>query len=273
MLATPPAVLRSRNGRRCRQPAEACPVKLARTPCEASKLWRSVTNAGQALRRHRGVLDERRRALRARRAHEQRQYGAPQRGGVGQRVGVLQPDDLRCAERCRKRTQPSKPGVRLVVAALVLHREQSGVGPVEHCRQAAILREVGRAAQRREVEELHSRRPGVEDRDVGLEGGLQRGERERRAHATCRARVEQHLQLGEQRERALRAGQHAAQVGLRRRAVRAGCSRWCTVWSGESPWRWARGTARAPARGPPRASPPPAPAGRRRGHRRRRRRT
>ena len=213
MSATPAAVLRSSIGRRCRQPADACPVKLARVPCAREDALEVGDEAGQALRGDGGVFDEGRRALRAGRAHEQRQHGAPQRRGVGQGRRLLQPDDLGGAERAGQRAQPRQAGARLVVVSLVLDREHGGVVAVQQRRHAAVLGQVGSPAERREVEELDRGRPGLEDGDVGLERGAERRERERRAHPPRRARVEQHLELREERQRALGPGEQPAEVG------------------------------------------------------------
>ena len=171
---------------------------------------------GQPLGRHRGVLDEGRGPLRARRPHEQRQDGAPQRRGVGQSLGLLQPHGLRGAQAAGERAEPREAGARLVVTALVLHREQRRVRALEQGGEAAVPLEVRRPAQRLQVEELDRRRRRLEDRDVGLERGAQGREGEGRADAARRALVQRHLKAGEEHERALRPGEEPAQVRLGR---------------------------------------------------------
>ena len=171
---------------------------------------------GQPLGSHRRVLDERRRTLRPRRAHEQRQGGAAQSGRLGQVLGRLEPGRPVGAELAGERPQAGEAGERLLLAALILDGEHRGVVAVEQRRHTPERGDVGRPAQRGEVEELDRRRPGLEDGEVRLQRGAERRERERRAHAPGRARVEQHLQLGEQRERAFRAGEHPAKVRLGR---------------------------------------------------------
>ncbi len=174
-----------------------------------------VDEAGQPLGRHGRVLHERRRALRARRAHEERQDGTAQGRRLGEVGGLLEPDLLRGAELGGEHAQPREAGKRLVIAPLVLDGEHGRVVAGEQARHAPERGDVGRPAQRREVEELDRGRRGLQDGEVRLERGAQGGERERRAHPPRRARVEQHLQLGEERERALRAGEQPAEIGLR----------------------------------------------------------
>ena len=169
---------------------------------------------GEPLGRHGRVFHERRRALGPRRAHEERQGGAAQGRRLGQVGSLLEPGLLGGAELAGKRAQARQPGESLLCAALVLDGEHGGGVAGQHRRHAPEAREVGRPAQRREVEELDRRWAGLEDGDVRLERRAQGGERERRAHPARGARVEQHLQLCEERERALRAGEQPAEVGL-----------------------------------------------------------
>ena len=213
MSATPAAVLRSSIGRRCRQPADAWPVKLARVPCAARMRWRSATKPA----RRSGAT-----AVSSTKAAGRSAPGAPMSSGRTARRSaaasaracrLLQPDDLGGAERAGQRAQPRQAGERLVVVSLVLHREHGGVVAVQQRRHAAVLGQVGSPAERREVEELDRRRPGLEDGDVGLERGAERREREGRAHPPRRARVEQHLELREERQRALGPGEQPAEVG------------------------------------------------------------
>ncbi len=162
---------------------------------------------GQPLGSHRRVLDERRRALRPRRAHEQRQDGAAQRGRLRELLRSLEPRLTLGAELAGAGAQTGQAGERLLLAALVLDREHRGLVAVEQRRHAPEGGDVGRPAQRGKVEELDRRRPGLEDGEVRLQGGAERLEGERRAYTPGRARVEQDFQLGEESERALGAGQ------------------------------------------------------------------
>ena len=135
--------------------------------------------------------------------------------GLGERRGVLQPFQPDRAEVAGQRAQAVEPGARLVPAALVLDGEQRPLLAGKQRRHAGEAGEVGRRPQRLEVEQLDRRRAGLEDGDVGLQGGAQGDEGQRRPGARRRQQVERHLDLGEQRQRALGPGQQLAEVRLR----------------------------------------------------------
>ena len=191
----------------------------ARTPWPAKQRPERVGEVRQALRGHGRVLHERRGALGAGRAHEQRQHRAAQRGSFGQRLWFAQPGEGRGAQLWSQQTQALQPVARLVFLALVLHGEHGRLGAGQQRRHAPEGGEVGGAAQRLQVEQLHGGWRGSQDGGRGLQGAAHRGERQRGAHARGGPRVQGHLHLGEQRQRALRARQQPRQTGLGRQQL------------------------------------------------------
>ena len=192
-------------------------MKLARAPWAATTRCRSATKSA----RRSGAT-----AVSSTKAAGRSAPGAPMSSGrtaaaQGRRLGevrrLLEPQPP--ARRRARRPAPaagarpasassSLPWYSTVSMASSCAGEQAGHAPEG--------RDVRGAAQRREVEELDRRGRRLEDREVRLQPRAQGGERERRAGAPGGTRVELHLELGEQRERALGAGQQPAQVGLRR---------------------------------------------------------
>ena len=173
-----------------------------------------VDEVGQPLDGHGGVLDERGRPLHPGRAHEQRQRGAAELPRLGHlcRVGERQREGR--AELGLEAAQPRQAGLRLVDAPLVLDQQHAGVVAIEDGGQPREPAQVRRAAQRRQVDQLDRRRPGAQDGEVGLQRRTQAGEGQRRQRPRLGDLVELHREAGEQRQRALRAGQQAGQVGL-----------------------------------------------------------
>src|SRR5665648_1274517 len=115
-----------------------------------------------------------------------------------QRRRVLQPLEPGRAEVAGQRAKSVKAVARLVLCALVLHNEQRPRVARQQRRHACEGGEVRRRAERVEVEQLDRGGTCLEDRDVGLQGGAQGGERQRRPHPRRWKGVERHLELGEQ---------------------------------------------------------------------------
>ena len=154
--------MRSSSGRMCRQPAEAWPVKLARAPWPATSPLEVGDEVGQPLRRHGRVLDERRRAFGARRAHEKRQDGAAQGRRLGEIVRLLEPD--LCAApsspaSARRRARPARASSSLPWYSTV---------------SMAASSPASRAAMRRKVAMLGARRSGARSRNSTADGPVSR---------------------------------------------------------------------------------------------------
>jgi len=170
---------------------------------------------GKTLRRDGRVLDERGRPLGARRAHEERQRRAPQGGRLGERRAVGQHDRPDGAELAGDGLEARETGARLLLVALVLDGQHRLFVPLDERRHQPVAGQLRRCPQRRQVEQFHRRRACLEDDDVRVQGGAQRGERERRADAARRPRVELDLEFGGQRQRTLRTRQKTGEVGRR----------------------------------------------------------
>ena len=140
-----------------------------------------LDEGGETLRRHGGVLDERGRPFGAGRAHEQRQGGAAQGAGLCQRGRLGEVGDLHGSEVGDERAQARETLVRLVLLALVLDGEHAPARRPQERRHARVGGELGRRAQRHQIEQLDRGRPGGEDGHVGVERGAQGGEGERGA--------------------------------------------------------------------------------------------
>jgi len=170
----------------------------------------------QAVRSDGGVLDERRRPVGPGRAHEQGQHGATQRRRLAESLSVLEPHGPGGAERPGQPGEAAEPGARLLLTALILHREQRGLPALQQRRHARIPRQTRRPPQRLEVEELYRRRTGVEECHVGLQGPAQRVEGQRRSETPPGQRIEEHLELGGERQGPLGSREQPGEVGLRR---------------------------------------------------------
>ena len=258
MRATPAAVLRSSSGRTCMQPAEACPVKEARAPCAATRRWKSSTKS--ASRSGATAVSSTNDAGRS-------APGAPMSSGrtarrsaagLGERRRVLQPGRLRRAELAGERAQAGEPGARLVLAALVLDREH-GLARRRRAAAPCAGRWRGWAPGAAASRSSSSTADGPVSRMATLASSAARSVANVSAAPTAprRARVERHLDLGEQRQRALGAGQQPARLGSRREQL-------AQVVAGRAAprLREAGGDRLAvpladAARAPPRASPPP----------------
>ena len=221
-----------------------------------------VDEVGEALRRHRRVLDERGGALDARRAHEQGQRRAAQlpglvrpRRGRRRRSSTSAP---RSGVTARRRSRPARPSSRLP-----WYSTSSTAGSVPSRIGARRVKRRRLGEPRSGTRSISSTADGpvVEDREVGLQRGAHAGEREGGQRPRRGTLVELHLDLGEQRERAFGAGQQAGEVGLGREQLGQVVAR-----DAASRARKAGGEASAPRRdrrAPPRSArasraPPPA---------------
>ena len=189
-------------------------MKLARAPCAATSCWKSATKSASrsGATAVSSTNDAGRSApgapMRSGRAARRRAAASARSAGASSQTSCVAPSSPASA---RRRARPASASSSLPWYSTVSIAASSPASSPAIRRKVAT---VGSAAQRPEVEELDRRRPGLEDGDVRLERRAQGGERECRAHPPRGARVEQHLQLGEERERALRAGQQPAEVGL-----------------------------------------------------------
>ena len=186
--STPTAVFRSSHGAHVHAAHRGVPGERGARAVPLDDPPELVDVVGQTLGWHRRVFDERVGALGAGRAHEQRQRGAAQLPGLGQGGRIGKEDGgARAQVWGATAAQAVEAGKALVARALVFDQQHGRVVAVEDGAEAREALQVGRAAQRRQVDELDGRGPRRQDGEVGLERGAQAGEGERRPAAATRA--------------------------------------------------------------------------------------